>query len=151
MSLAPQETRTYFVTTVSARRRRLFQVSSNALLLLDLLQEQRARQHLELHAFVLMPDHVHLALTPSPTLSLERVLQYIKGGFSFRLPSQQEVWQRGYDSRRLCDAHDFAAHVQYIHHNPVRAHLAPAPELYPYSSAAPDYLTRIDPPPLHFR
>jgi putative transposase len=149
MSLAPQERRTYFVTTVSARRRRLFHVSSNTLLLLDLLQEQRARQHLELHAFVLMPDHVHI--TPSPTLSLERVLQSIKGGFSFRLASQQEVWQRGYDSRRLCDAQGFAACVQYIHRNPVRADLAADPELYPYSSAAPNSLTRIDPPPIHFR
>jgi len=36
-----------------------------------------------LHEFVLMPDHFHLLITPTSTL--ERALQLIRGGFSFRL------------------------------------------------------------------
>jgi putative transposase len=82
MNLAPQEIRTYFVTTVIASRRRLFQVHQNASLLIETLQGQRSKARLALHEFVVMPDHVHLMLTPAPDVSLEKAMQYIKGGFS---------------------------------------------------------------------
>jgi putative transposase len=91
MRLAPQEIRTYFVTTVTASRRRLFQVESNAQLFVDVLQDQRAKNRIALHAFVIMPDHVHLILTPAPEISLEKAMQYIKGGFSFQLKSNLDV------------------------------------------------------------
>jgi putative transposase len=89
---APQEIRTYFITTVTASRRRLFQVHRNAELLVDTLQDQRAKKRIALHTFVVMPDHVHLILTPAPEVSLEKAMQYIKGGFSFRLKSKVAVW-----------------------------------------------------------
>jgi hypothetical protein len=41
-----------------------------------------------------MPDHFHLILTPAPDTSLERALQYIKGGFSFRV--KRELAFRGF-------------------------------------------------------
>jgi putative transposase len=39
-----------------------------------------------------MPDHLHLLITPAAEISLERAMQFIKGGFSFRLKSQDAVW-----------------------------------------------------------
>jgi putative transposase len=105
MRPAPQEIRTYFITTITASRRRLFQVEQTALLLIDVLQDQRSKRHIELHAFVVMPDHLHLVLTPSPETSLEKAIQYIKGGFSFRLHSKADVWQRSYDIRRTGPLH----------------------------------------------
>jgi len=137
MPRAPQELRTYFITTVTANRRRLFQVEQNAILFLDVLQEQRTKGRIQLHAFVVMPDHAHLLLTPAPNISLEKAMQYIKGGFSFRLKSKLDVWERSYDSRRIIDAQDFATHITYIHQNPVRAKLTPQHELYSHSSANP--------------
>src|SRR5271168_3856641 len=101
MPLAPQEIRTYFVTTVTASRRRLFQVEQNARLFLEILHDQRSKGRLQLHAFVIMPDHVHLLLTPAPDISLEKAIQFIKGGFSFRLKSNLATWQRSSDSRRI--------------------------------------------------
>ena len=88
MPHAPQDLRTFFITTVTANRRRLFQVEANAALLLDVLQENRTKCRVALHAFVLMPDHIHLLLTPAPEVSLEKAIQFIKGGFSFRLEKQ---------------------------------------------------------------
>jgi putative transposase len=70
---------------VTANRRRLFQVETAAQLMLDVLHGYRIQHRFELHAFVIMPDHVHLLLTPAPDVSLEKALQYVKGGFSFRL------------------------------------------------------------------
>lgn len=40
----------------------------------------------KIHAFVVMPDHIHLLLTPQDIV-LERAMQLIKGGFSHRLAS----------------------------------------------------------------
>ncbi|MEO6815180.1 MAG: transposase [Edaphobacter sp.] len=148
MPLAPQEIRTYFITTVTASRRRLFQVEHNALLLLEVLQDQRNKSRMALHAFVIMPDHVHLLLTPATDISLEKAMQYIKGGFSFRLKSKLDVWERGYDSRRIVDLHDYTTHANYIHQNPVRAGLVSEPDHFAFSSANPIHPS--DAPPIHF-
>ncbi|WP_213805946.1 transposase [Granulicella sp. dw_53] len=148
MPLAPQEIRTYFVTAVTASRRRLFQVDTNSALLLDVLQEQRSKQRLRLHSFVIMPDHIHLLLTPAPDISLEKSVQYIKGNFSFRLKSKLDVWERGYDSRRIQDGRDYTTHVHYIEQNPVRAGLVSEPKMHKHSSANPIHLT--DSTPTHF-
>jgi putative transposase len=147
MTRAPQELRTYFITIVSANRRRLFQAEQNAILFLDVLQEQRSKSRLQLHAFVVMPDHIHLLLTPAPEISLEKAMQFIKGGFSFRLKSKLDVWERSYDSRRITNAHDYITRRTYIHQNPQRANLVSDPTLYPHSSANPIHPS--DPTPTH--
>jgi putative transposase len=121
--LSPQELRTFFVTFVTAERRSLFQVERNADLLLDVLRSDKEKRRYCLHAWVVMPDHVHLLLTPAEDVALEKAIQFVKGGFSFRLGSGREVWQRGYTEHRIQDAEDFEGHVEYIAQNPVRAGL----------------------------
>jgi len=125
---------TYFITSATYNRRRLFQTTTAAELLLDTLQHYRREGHYKLHAFVVMPDHIHLLLTPQE-ITLEGALQLIKGGFSRRIGSNFPVWQRGFTDRRIRDREDFLTHRDYIHHNPVRARLCQQPEDYPYSSA----------------
>ena len=77
---------TFFVTSATYNRRRLFQVERNAELLVETLQHYRTQGHYKLHAFVVMPDHIHLLLTPRETL--ERAVGLIKGGFSHRFVSE---------------------------------------------------------------
>jgi len=105
-------------------------------LLIDTLYHYRGSAYL-LHAFVIMPDHVHILLTPNA--SLEKTVQFIKGGFSYRakkeLGSNMEVWQKGFSDHRIRDAEDYLRHVEYIRQNPVRKHLCEHAEEYPYSSA----------------
>jgi putative transposase len=125
---------TYFVTSVTSGRRRLFQVAANAELFLETLQAYRRQGHYKLHAFVVMPDHIHLLLTPQGE-TVERVMGLIKGGSSHRLASTGPVWQRGFSDHRIRDAEDFRTRRAYIHQNPVRAHMVDLPESYPYSSA----------------
>jgi putative transposase len=136
---------TFFVTSRTYNSRRLFQVTANAELLLETLQHYRREGRYKLHDFVVMPDHIHLMLTPQG-LALERVMQLIKGGFSRRLPSSFPLWQRGFTDHRIRDRQDFLHHRNYIHDNPVRSRLCQLPEQYAYSSAYrnPDK-TRADP------
>jgi REP element-mobilizing transposase RayT len=84
----PQRTATqgtFFLTTVTYNRRRIFQLPANADLFLETLQHYRP--YYLLHAFVLMPDHVHLILAPRDK-TLSQVMNLIKGGFSHRLASK---------------------------------------------------------------
>lgn len=125
---------TFFISTQTWSRRRLFQHTATAELFLETLQHYRREGHYKLHAFVVMPDHIHLLLTPTE-ITLERTVQLIKGGFSHRLESKLPIWQRSFTDRRMRDREDLLTHREYIHHNPVRARLRQRPEDYPYSSA----------------
>lgn len=148
MKLAPQEVRTYFITTVTANRRRLFQVESSAELLLDVFRNYRRQSRLALHAFVIMPDHLHLLITPAPEVSLEKAMQLIKGGFSFRLKSGRNVWERSFNEVQVRDTETFAAYRRYIEENPVRAGITPRSEGYRFSSSS--LFDDVDPMPEHF-
>ena len=72
------------MTSATFNRRRLFQVEAKAELFLEVLQNYRREGYYKLHAFVVMPDHIHLLLTPQGA-PIERVVGLIKGGFSHRV------------------------------------------------------------------
>ena len=147
--IAPQEVRTYFITTVTANRRRLFQVESNAQLLFELLNEDRAKGRYQVHAFVFMPDHIHLLLTPAPNVSVEKAVQFVKGGFSFRLKSKMPVWENSFKKLGMKDPASYDNHRDYIHQNPVRAGLCERREEFPWSSANRVFM--LDAAPAHLR
>jgi putative transposase len=144
MRRAPQDIRTFFTTSVTANRRRIFQTERNAELLLRTLQDNRQKGRFQLHAYVIMPDHIHLLLTPAENVSLEKAMQYIKGGFSFQLKSAFDVWERSFKEHRIKDGQDYTHHLRYIEQNPVRANLSPTAQEFPYSSASSQ---QIDPKP----
>jgi len=131
---------TYMVTSSTWGRRALFSREAWAKLLIDTLYHYRGSAHL-LHEFVIMPDHVHVIVTPQT--SLEKSVQFIKGGFSYRakkkLGSNLEVWQKGFSDHRIRDASDYRLHRVYIQQNPVRKHLCERAQEYPYSSAKPGF------------
>jgi putative transposase len=136
MRIAPQETRTYLVTTVTAQRRRLFQVTANAELLQKTFFDYREQGRFLLHAFVIMPDHFHALITPATDVSLEKAMQLIKGGFSFRLKSKMDVWMRSFNESQISTAEKFADCARYIEQNPVRARLVASADVYSFSSAS---------------
>jgi putative transposase len=128
----------YFVTSQTWRRRALFHNPKWADLFLATLLSYRGRAYL-LHEYVLMPEHFHILITP--TVTLERAVQFIKGGFSFRakkeLLSNMEIWQTGFSDHRIRGVDDYAKHVEYIFRNPVGRKLVEAANQYPYCSAFP--------------
>jgi putative transposase len=132
---------TYFVTTQSWERRRLFVAERIADEVIAAIYRYRSQQDFLLHDFVLMPDHLHLLITPTD-VTLERAMQWIKGGSSHAIGNvtpSLEVWQKGFTDHRIRDAADYDIHREYIRMNPVRARLSNAPEEYAYSSATAKY------------
>jgi putative transposase len=146
MRLAPQETRTYLVTAVTAQRRSLFQVTATAELLERTLLDYHGQGKFLLHAFVIMPDHFHALITPAPDVSLEKAMQFIKGGFSFRLKSKLDVWMRSFNESQISTEEKFMSCVRYVEENPVRKGLVAAAGEYAFSSAARG---KMDPMPVH--
>ena len=126
--------RTFFVTTVTAGRLPIFRRESTADLLVETICHYRDQGKFLLHEFVVMPDHLHLLIMPAEEISLERAMQFIKGGFSFRLKSQGAVWQASFSNHRVRDEEDYETHREYIWMNPVRAKLVARAEEYRWSS-----------------
>jgi len=133
---------------VTAQRRSLFQVTATAELLERTILDYRSQGRFLLHAFIVMPDHFHALITPAPDVSLEKAMQYIKGGFSFRLKSKQDVWMRSYNESQIMSEEKFLNCVRYIEDNPNRRGLVSTPQAYRFSSAA---CGPLDPMPLHLR
>jgi len=132
-------TRTFFVTTKTSMGRRLLQSERNAHLLIDVLRACVAARRFQVHDFVIMPDHVHLLITVDESMAIEKAMQFIKGGFSYRLKRELgyrgEVWQRGFSDVRVEDRGSFLRHREYIARNPVRKGLANSPEEFPFCYA----------------
>jgi putative transposase len=152
-TLPPQELRTFFITSICAGHRFLLQSDRMKLLLLEHMNEQRNKRRLQLYEYVYMPDHVHFLLTPGEDVSLEKCLQFVKGGFSFKvkkiLKLNTEVWQNGFTEHRIKDYADFVFHVRYIHENPVKKKLVSMAQEYVYSSASDR--KNVDPVPEQYR
>ena len=127
---------TYMVTSTTGDRQGHFRNERWARLLIDTLYHYRRSAYL-LHEFVIMPDHIHVLITP--LTNLEKAVQFIKGGFSYRakkeLGSNLEVWQKGFSDHRIRDARDYGEHIVYIRQNPVLGRLCEIAEEFPYSSA----------------
>jgi putative transposase len=134
------------ITSATWGRRSLFSREPWARLLIDTLYHYRGTAYL-LHEFVIMPDHIHVVLTPK--MSLEKAVQVIKGGFSFRakkeLGSNMEVWQKGFSDHRIRDFADYVHHIEYVRKNPVRKRLCDRAEQFAYSSAHSSF--ELDPVP----
>ena len=134
---------TYFVSASAYQKQFLLQSEKSARLLIDVLYHYRRERRFLLHSFVVMPNHFHVILSPNVGTTLERAMQFIKGGFSFRaikeLGIHRSIWQAGYFDYRIRDEGDFIKRQEYVHQNPVRAHLAERAEQFPFSSANPSF------------
>lgn len=134
---------TYFVSTQTWQRRDPFQTEELSRLLVETIMRYRDAGKFLLHEFVVMPNHLHLLLTPSG-ITLERAMQLIKGGYSHAVAETDrknlEVWQKGFTDHRIRDAEDYQRHRDYIYENPFRAGLCNGSQDYPWSSASGNWV-----------
>jgi putative transposase len=141
-----QKPNTYAITISTYQQHRHFQRTANAELFIATLFRYRAQNRFQLHAFVVMPDHVHVLITPAFDQTTARCVQFIKGGYSFAVREQSsgEIWHSGYHEHRIRDIEDFHNQRLYIAGNPARKSY----EKYPHIHTS--YSDRLDPDPPHF-
>jgi putative transposase len=148
---------TFFFTLVTEHRRPLFREAGTVALLLGAVEKVRSRHAFEVDAHVILPDHLHALWTlPDGDANFSTRWRLIKEAFtrayikthevperseSRRSKGEQGIWQRRFWEHAIRDDADFAAHVDYIHINPVKHGLATAARDWPHSSFA-DWVAR---------
>ncbi len=130
----------YFITTDTWERRQLFLKPDPAQIVVEQIMSCRERGFYKLHAFVLMPEHLHVLLTPSDDTSLEKAVQMIKGGSAFTIRKQlnytSPIWHAGYNDRWIRDLTEYRLRRQYIEQNPVKEGLASSKAGYVWGSSS---------------
>ena len=71
----------------------------------------------EHHAWVIMPNHLHLVFTPR--IPLETLMKAWKGTSARRI-GQGSIWQKNYRDTLIRDGGHFANAVRYIRRNPAK-------------------------------
>jgi putative transposase len=104
---------------------------------LEAIEGERDRIGLDVFAYCLMPDHLHLIIGPSPirvgyvvrALKLAAVQNLMVAGLA-----HGRLWQRGYFEKGLRDTNQLRTALDYIHKNPLEEGLARDPAAYRLSS-----------------
>ncbi|MGV3616445.1 MAG: transposase [Fimbriimonas sp.] len=102
----------------------------------------------ELHAWVVMPNHVHVLLTPCEGISLEEILRVGKSvtatAINKHFGMKGRLWEPDYFDRLIRNPDHFERVRHYIEWNPVKAKLCQDPTLHPWSSANANALKRLE-------
>jgi len=127
----------HHVTQRGNGRARTFFCDDDYRLYRDLLAEHAAAAGVEVWAWVLMPNHVHLILVPPDPDALRRTLaplhRYYAGHIHARLKRTGHFWQGRFGCVAMDEDHLGAA-LRYVALNPVRARLCKRAVDWPWSS-----------------
>jgi putative transposase len=128
----------YHVTQRGNRRQPVFFGQADYQTYRGLLRDESQRWHLQIWAYCLMTNHVHLVVWPEQAESLSRAIAETHRRYSravnFREGWRGYLWQGRFGSVLLDEPHLLAA-VRYVERNPVTAGLVERAEDYPWSSA----------------
>ena len=113
------------------------------------LREAARQFKVAIHAYVLMPNHLHLLATPADATGLARMMQWVGRHyvpyFNAKYQRVGTLWQGRYRATVIDAEKYFLACSRYIELNPVRSGLADAPAEYPWSSCAHHIGAKQDP------
>ncbi|MCA1549930.1 transposase [Bradyrhizobium sp. BRP19] len=127
----------HHVTHRGLERQRVFFDEADYRSYLRILQQETQRSGTAIWAYCLMPNHVHLILTPSRPDSLGRCMGETSRSFANLVNRRREragaLWQSRFYSAALDEQHLLEA-IRYILLNPVRANLCGHVALWPWSS-----------------
>lgn len=125
-----------------------FRESEDYRLYLKFLRHYKGHFQFLLHAYVLMPTHVHL-LIETGDIGLSRIMHRLQFRYTRNFNLKYKTWGHLFQGRYkaiLCERDTYFLELSaYIHLNPVRAGLVKSPADYPWSSY-PSYLGREEDP-----
>jgi putative transposase len=138
----------HHITQRGNRRETVFFSDADRRRFLGLLSEYADRGGLELLAYCLMDNHLHLVAVPETEASLAVVLKPVNLLYARYLNQRKgwcgRLWQERYYSCPM-DRNRTLIAARYVEQNPVRAGLAKRAEEYAWSSAAGHTGKRVDP------
>ncbi|MFB0949131.1 MAG: transposase [Burkholderiaceae bacterium] len=116
-------------------------------LLKKVVMEVRKRYPFEIHAWVVLPEHMHMLMgLPEGDADFSQRVRLIKSNFSRRIATnelrstvrvrhqERGIWQRRFWEHLIRDEADYRAHMDYIHYNPVKHGWVAQVKDWPYST-----------------
>ena len=128
----------HHVTQRGNRRLPTFFRPADYRLYLELMAEWCGREGVDIWAYCLMPNHVHMIAVPAAANSLARAIGEAHRRYSREINHREgwrgHLWQDRFTSFPMDETYLLTA-ARYVELNPVRAGLRKRPEAYPWSSA----------------
>lgn len=138
----------HHVTQRGNRREAVFRSEEDFAVFLELLARGLAKEPVELLAYCLMPNHIHLICAPATAASLSRFMQWVSAQFAKHVNARRDwtghIWQQRFFSVPMDARHSVVA-GPYVFLNPVKAGLATNALDWPYSSARHLFGIKKDP------
>ena len=137
----------HHVTQRGNRRQRTFFSAADYRLYRGLMAHWCERAGVEIWAYCLLPNHVHLIAVPETEGALHKAIGEAHRRYSLAVNDREgwrgHLWQGRFASFPMDQAHLLAA-ARYIELNPVRTRLRRRPETHPWSSARAHLAGRND-------
>ncbi len=136
----------YFFTVNLARRKNNFLLVQHINVLREAFRKVKQAHPFHFDAVVVLPEHLHCVLTlPDGDDDYSMRWRQIKSAFSEKLPpveyrphsrrkNERGIWQRRFWEHVIRNEEDYAAHVDYVHYNPVKHGYVERVIDWPYSS-----------------
>ena len=138
----------HHVTQRGNRRGTVFFTDGDRKVYLRWLQEYAGKHAIDVLAYCLMTNHVHLVVVPTTRHGLHRALRTLHMRYAQRINRMRDwkghLWQGRYFASALDETYCWSA-IRYVECNPVRAGMIGKAESYPWSSAAAHCSFRSDP------
>ena len=129
----------YFLTFCTKERATRFVSSEVVDLVMTQILHAAQEREFAVHAYVVMPDHLHLLVhgaSESSDLNAFASLAKQRSGYAYSRSQRGTLWQPSYYEHVLREEEDDLRVIWYIVNNPVRAGLAEDPESYPFLGSA---------------
>lgn len=129
-----QDGYSYYLTVVTHRRNPI--LIDNIQLLRESFAVSKEKYDYSIEAIVILPDHIHMIITPRYAKEYPYIIRTIKQYFSKKCPTKyyedveqsmsrhkegyKPIWQKKYYEHTIRDNKDFEARLEYIYNNPIK-------------------------------
>jgi len=140
----------YFLTLVTYRRQPF--LTTHIDLLREAFRQSSAHYRYRIDAIVILPDHLHMIITPENASEYPKIIHYIKRHFVYGLPNTVKqtakllltpsqyrrrhsgIWQSRYYEHTIRNEQDLHEKTVYIRNNPIKHGICDAWDKWKYSS-----------------
>lgn len=139
----------HHIVQFGADRQHIFRGADDFLVFLNWLRDAAKQYKVAVHAYALLPDHLHILATPSDAEGLARMVQWVGRHyvpyFNRKYERSGTLWQGRFKATVVDAATYLMTCTRYIELNPVRAGLVSNPADYAWSSYAHHIGAKPDP------
>jgi len=134
----------YYITIVTHRRMAI--LVDNIEALRESFVESKKYYRYSIDAIVILPDHLHMIITPKNVEEYPKIVRAIKYNFSIRVGNNEKqsiarykkgmnpIWQKRYYEHTIRDEKDYQRCIEYMKNNPIKHKLIDNEEKWKYTS-----------------